>query len=351
MTCSPPASPARVWPCARASRSTCCAPGPCRTRRPARRSPRCSRAPRTCPSAGWTRRSTSSARSSRSTTRARATALVPADEAAAFGTALLPADDDGLKAIVGTAVPERDEGFAEPVELAVDAISDALDGVTLSRDDLHEELRQRLPGRAAAVVSRLPEPPRAARAARDGRAPRAAVHRRPRRAPAGVRAHGPAASAGTPPAAREAGAELVRRYLRGYGPSTPAHFAEWAGHRQARTRRELWALGDDCVRRRDDPRAGRGRAPARHRRPAAARPRPRARCSPTPRRASRCGRRSAAPASCSSTARRPRCGAPASRASGSRSASRGRSRSAPCRPRPSGSRRTAAAPRSTIDYA
>ena len=45
-----------------------------------------------------------------------------------------------------SALPEHSEAFAEPVALAVDAISDALDGVTLSRDDLHGELRQRLPG-------------------------------------------------------------------------------------------------------------------------------------------------------------------------------------------------------------
>ena len=71
---------------------------------------------------------------------------MPADEVAAFGTAFLPPDDAALKAIVDTALPTIDEGFAEPVQLAVDAISDALDGVELSRDDLHEQLRQRLPG-------------------------------------------------------------------------------------------------------------------------------------------------------------------------------------------------------------
>src|SRR3954465_14751788 len=75
-----------------------------------------------------------------------ATAVVPAEEAAAFGTAFLPDDDAGLKAIVGSALPARDGGFAGPVALAVDAVSDALDGVTLSRDDLHEALRRRLPG-------------------------------------------------------------------------------------------------------------------------------------------------------------------------------------------------------------
>ena len=75
-----------------------------------------------------------------------ATAIVPAEEAGAFGTAFLPEDDEGLKAVVGSALPERSEAFAEPVALAVAAVSDALDGVTLSRDDLHEALRQRLPG-------------------------------------------------------------------------------------------------------------------------------------------------------------------------------------------------------------
>ena len=39
-----------------------------------------------------------------------ATAIVPADEVAAFATAFLPDDDAGLKAIVDTAVPERSEG-------------------------------------------------------------------------------------------------------------------------------------------------------------------------------------------------------------------------------------------------
>ena len=53
----------------------------------------------------------------------------------------------GLRAIVGPALPDRkDEGFAEPVELAVEAIAEALDGTVLSRDDLHEALRRRLPG-------------------------------------------------------------------------------------------------------------------------------------------------------------------------------------------------------------
>ena len=198
------------------------------------------------------------------------------------------------------------------------AISDALDGVTLSRDDLHEAAAAAAAEGAAALVPRLPEPPRAARAAGDGGAARPAVHRRPRRAPAGVRPHRPARRLGR--AARDGGRrELVRRYLAAYGPSTPAHFAEWAGIGKAHAR-ELWASVDEEPAGR--PAAGRGRAAARARRSAAARPRPRDGGAGSgaaqegvggDRRRRRRARR---------TARRSRCGGRASRASGSRSRSR-----------------------------
>src|SRR5688572_8988173 len=119
-----------------------------------------------------------------------ATAVVPADEVAVFGTAFLPPDDQALKAIVDTALPTYDEGFAEPVRLAVDAISDALDGLQRSRDDLQDQL------------------------------------------------HGWDA-----PERTAAGAELVRRYRATYGPSSASHFATWAGLGKAHAR-ELWELDD-----------------------------------------------------------------------------------------------------------
>jgi hypothetical protein len=165
-----------------------------------------------------------------------ATALLPRDEAAAFGTALLPETDDELKAMLGTAVPDRDRGFEEPVELAVAAISDALDGRTLSRDDLHEELRHRLPKellpwcegcqshharRGLLVMASLRG--RLCIAGRVGRQP----------AFARTDQH-----AGWDPP-EDAAEQLVRRYLRAYGPSTPAHFAEWAGIGKTHARR-LW---------------------------------------------------------------------------------------------------------------
>jgi hypothetical protein len=166
-----------------------------------------------------------------------ATAIVPADEAAAYGTALLPGDDDGdLRAIVGPALPDLGEGFAEPVKLAVAAVADALDGVTLSRDDLHEALRRRLP------LELLPWCPGCqSHHARRGLLVMASLHGRlciagrAGRQPAFARTdqlHG-----WDPPA--DAGEELVRRYLTGYGPSTPKHFAEWAGIAPSHARR-LW---------------------------------------------------------------------------------------------------------------
>jgi hypothetical protein len=44
-----------------------------------------------------------------------------------------------------------------------------------------------------------------------------------------------------PPPREAAGAELVRRYLSGYAPSTPAHLAQWAGLGSAHAR-TLWTL-------------------------------------------------------------------------------------------------------------
>jgi hypothetical protein len=171
-----------------------------------------------------------------------ATAVVPAAEAAAFGTAFLPADDGGLKAIVGTALPERDEGFAEPVELAVDAISDVLDGVTLSRDDLHEGLRRRLP-KSMLPWCRSCQSHHARRGLliMAGLRGRLCIAGRVGRQPAFARTD--QLVGWEPPDRREAGAELVRRYLRGYGPSTPAEFAQWAGLGKAHAR-ELWTLAE-----------------------------------------------------------------------------------------------------------
>jgi hypothetical protein len=171
-----------------------------------------------------------------------ATAVVPADEVAAYGTALLPYDDAGLKAIVGSALPEHSEGFAEPVTLAVAAISDALDGVTLSRDDLHEGLRRRLPGELLPWCEGCKS-----HHARRGLLVLAGLHGRlgiagrVGRQPAFARTD--QLVGWDAPRRTAAGAELVRRYRATYGPSSAAEFADWAGLGKAHAR-ELWGLAD-----------------------------------------------------------------------------------------------------------
>jgi hypothetical protein len=168
-----------------------------------------------------------------------ATAIVPAGEAAMYAAALLPGDDAGFKAIVGPALPGRGERFAEPVALAVAAVADALDGVVLSRDELHAALRLRLP------TELLPWCPGCkSHHARRGLLVMAALHGRlclegrAGRQPAFARTD--QRIAWEPPPRAVAGAELVRRYLAGYGPSTPAHLAQWAGLGGAHAR-DLWA--------------------------------------------------------------------------------------------------------------
>ena len=188
-----------------------------------------SRAPRSCPPAGWTARS-------RSTTRARR----PRSS---------PPTSRGVRHRVSAGERRRTEGddrdggararrgFAEPVELAVAAISDALDGRTLSRDDLHEQLRRRLPKELLPWCEGCKS-----HHARRGLLVMAGLHGR--LCIAGRAGRQPVFGrtdqlVGWDPPAAGAGAELVRRYLRGYGPSSPAHFAEWAGIGKAHARR-LW---------------------------------------------------------------------------------------------------------------
>jgi hypothetical protein len=169
-----------------------------------------------------------------------ATAILPADEAAAFATALLPEGDTALKAVLGQAVPGRTEGFAEPVALAVEAISDALDGATLSRDDLHEELRRRLPEELLPWCEGC-----GSHHARRGLLVMAGLHGR--LCIAGRAGRQPAFARtdqwigwDAPPRAT-AGAELVRRFRAAYVPATRADFGAWAGVGTAHAR-ELWEL-------------------------------------------------------------------------------------------------------------
>jgi hypothetical protein len=190
---------------------------------------------------GWLDRALEPDRSAVALYNARtATAVVPAGEVAAYATALRPDDEAGLRAIVGSSLPGRRDGFARPVALAVAAVSDALDGTVLRRDELHEALRRRLPREL------LPWCPSCrSHHARRGLlvmaslAGRLCLAGRAGRQPAFARTD--QWVAWDPPAPADAGAELVRRYLAGYGPSTRAHLAAWAGIGTGHAR-ALWAL-------------------------------------------------------------------------------------------------------------
>jgi len=177
-----------------------------------------------------------------------ATAVIPADEVATYATALLPYDDAGLKPLFLRAAPEQDDGYDVPAQLGFDAISEALDGRELSRDDLHEELRQKLPGallpwceacgshhakRGMLIVAGL-----RGRLCISGRAGRQPVFARTDQL-VGWDA----------PPREEAGAEFVRRYRKTYGDPDVAHFTEWAGLGRAHAR-ELWALAGEAMGRR-----------------------------------------------------------------------------------------------------
>ena len=146
------------------------------------------------------------------------------------------------------------------------------------------------PGRAAAVVRGLPEPPRAARAADHGRAARAAVHLRPRRAPAGVLAHRPAHPVG--PAEPRRGRAGARQAL-------PAPLRGVERHALRRVVRPGQAAREGAV----GARAARRAAARTSRACACSGPAIRSssaatarRSCPTRRGASRCGRRAAVPA-------------------------------------------------------
>ena len=151
-----------------------------------------------------------------------ATAILPSDEAAAFATPLI----------------DPDEG--EEARIAVEAISSALDGRTLSRDDLHEELRGRLPAEMLPWCDGC-QSHHARRwvLVTAGLHGRLCIAGRAGRQPAFARTD-QWIDWDAPPR-EQAGAELVRRFRVAYGPSSPADFAAWAGIEGPHAR-ALWEL-------------------------------------------------------------------------------------------------------------
>jgi uncharacterized membrane protein YgcG len=215
-----------------------------------------------------------------------ATAILPAAEVGAFTRGLLPPDEAALRFVLGRAVPPEGQGTApdEAVRLTVAVIEQALDGRALSRDALHQALRDGLPGdlvpwcegcgshharRGLLVAAGLHG--RLCIAGRAGRQP--AFARTDQWLADGATGGGGASSSGGGGASSSGGggasggisggsssageavkaptgdvgaaaAEVVRRFLRGYGPSTRQQFAQWAGISPAHARRS-WGLVED----------------------------------------------------------------------------------------------------------
>jgi Winged helix DNA-binding domain len=167
-----------------------------------------------------------------------AVAVLPAGDVAAYVASMRPPDEQALRAIFATALPKTGIDPGEAREVSVAAVSEALDGRVLSRDELHEELRGRLPAellpwcepcgshharRGVLSVAGL-----AGRLCMAGRAGRQAAYARTDQWIAFEDVDG-----------GEAGAALVRRYLHAFGPSTPAGLTAWTGLANAHARR-LW---------------------------------------------------------------------------------------------------------------
>jgi hypothetical protein len=150
-----------------------------------------------------------------------AISILPAADVSTFLTALQPPDERALETVLLRAV---ESDFEAAREKAVVAVGEALDGRVLSRDELHEELRGRLP------KSMLPWcEPCQSHHARRGLLTVAALEGRlciaGREGRQNTYARTDQWIALQPPDE----AELVRRYLHHLGPSTPADFAAWAG--------------------------------------------------------------------------------------------------------------------------
>lgn len=149
--------------------------------------------------------------------------VVPAADARVFTAALVPEDDAGLKSLVGSA-PAKEviaAGYAvrEALERVAAAARDGLAEGPLDRDAFHQAMRERLP---------------------DGLLPWCRGCQSHHVRPGFWRALGPLevtvmpgkatwAPADPPSMSIEAArAELVRRFLRVYGPATHSQLASWA---------------------------------------------------------------------------------------------------------------------------
>lgn len=165
--------------------------------------------------------------------------LVPRADVAVFTRALVP-EEGGERALVGTAPAKEVEAAGFSVREALDRVSEAArEGLAdgpLERDAFHQALRERLP---------------------DGLLPWCRGCQSHHVRPGFWRALGPLGVTEMPARAtwalaeepatglEEARSELVRRFLRCYGPATHTHLASWAQTAPAHAKALFGALEDE----------------------------------------------------------------------------------------------------------
>jgi hypothetical protein len=167
--------------------------------------------------------------------------VLPAGDLGLFTVALAPADEDEARYLLRPILDDLDGmglGAQAAIERTAAAIGAALDGGPRSKDDLLDELTRRLPPGLNPWCPRCrihhAHPALQRAAALEG-----GFLLAPRR---GNEAHLVRTDrwlGAAPAPGGDTGHELVRRYLRAYGPSTAAAFATWAGI-APRAGRRLW---------------------------------------------------------------------------------------------------------------
>ena len=168
-----------------------------------------------------------------------AVAILPAADVASYFEALRPPDERALKAMLQNSAPGDYEAAREHAATAVGA---ALDGQVLSRDDLHEELRHRLPEEL------LPWCPGCeSHHARRGLLSMAALDARLCIAGREGRQNTFARTDQWIELGPADGNELVRRYLHHLGPSTHTDLAAWAGIAPQHAKALLKAVQDELA--------------------------------------------------------------------------------------------------------
>jgi AcrR family transcriptional regulator len=166
--------------------------------------------------------------------------VVPRADAAVFTLALVPDDDEQLKGLVGSGpakeVVEAGHSVRGALDLVADAARDGLRDGPLGRDAFHQALRERLPDTLLPWCRGC-----------------GSHHVRPglwrALGPLGVtvmpaKAVWGLAAAPEMPVA-EARDELVRRFLRCFGPATHTQLASWAQTAPAHAKALFAALGDE----------------------------------------------------------------------------------------------------------